>query len=177
MSVMKPIVDIKVETKRLRRRTVILMWNPSISDYVMDDFELDLEMIAESYGDVDFSWEVWDHENVKYGDVFYMIKVGPGVNGVVMHGSFDSSPYEGEDWSARGRKVFYSKLDIDEMIHPDKCPLLTSDELAAEIADFDWYGGHSGRVLTKDQAKKISILWKKYLEKNEDIFKPRAFKF
>ena len=73
--------------------------------------------------------------------------------------------------------MFYSDLDIDEMIHPDKCPLLTSDELAAEIQDFDWYGGNSGRLLTKDQAKKLKTLWKKYLKENEEIFKPRAFKF
>lgn len=174
---MKPIVEIKVETKRLRPKTVILMWNPSISDYKMEGFESDLEMLAESSGCSGFTWEVWDHENVKYGDDFYLIKVGPGVNGVVMHGSVESSPCEGEDWSGRGRKVFYSDLDIDEMIHPDKCPLLTSDELAAEIPDFDWYGGHSGRVLTKDQAKKLKTLWKKYLKENEEIFKPRAFKF
>ena len=48
MYVMKPIVEIKVETKRLRPKTVILMWNPSISDYKMEGFESDLEMLVES---------------------------------------------------------------------------------------------------------------------------------
>lgn len=68
MYVMKPIVEIKVETKRLRPKTVILMWNPSISDYKMEGFESDLEMLVESSGCSGFTWEVWDHENVKYGD-------------------------------------------------------------------------------------------------------------
>ena len=51
---------------------------------------------------------MWDHDKARDGDKFFMVKVGPGVNGVVMSGEFTSDPYQGEDWSGKGRQVFYS---------------------------------------------------------------------
>ena len=60
------------------------------------------------------------------------------------------------------------------MIHPDICPLLTSEELAKEIPDFVWTGGHSGQLLTEEQAVKLQELWDKYLDEKAVIFTPRA---
>ena len=65
-------------------------------------------------------------------------------------------------------------MEIEEMIHPDRCPLLTSERLAIEIPDFAWDGGHSGRILTEEQADKLAILWDRYLKDNADIYEPRA---
>lgn len=41
--------------------------------------------------------------------------------------------------------------------------LLTPEVLTQEIPDFNWYGGHSGRRLDDEDAKKLDSLWKKYL--------------
>ena len=60
------------------------------------------------------------------------------------------------------------------MIHPDRCPLLTSEVLAAEIPDFEWSGGHSGRILTDEQGYKLDELLSKYLKENGEKFTPRA---
>lgn len=156
------------------QKTVILMWNPSISSYTMERFEDDLLKMANSWELEDFNWSVWDYENVKKGDRFFMVKVGPGTNGVVMSGIFTSEPYQDEDWSGKGRKVFYMDMQINEMIHPDKCPILTSDKLAAEIPDFNWTAGQSGQILSEEQADKLNMLWNDYLYENSDIFLPRA---
>lgn len=154
--------------------TIILMWNPSISSYTMERFEEDLVDMVEGYSLDDFNWSVWEHDKAKCGDRFFMIKVGPGSNGVVMSGTFSSEPYQDEDWSGRGRTTFYMDMDIKEMIHPDRCPLLTSDMLAQEIPDFEWTGGHSGQLLSKEQAEKLQVLWDKYLEEKAYIFGPIA---
>jgi hypothetical protein len=52
--------------------------------------------------------------------------------------------------------------------------LITSEELAREISDFVWTGGHSGQLLTEEQAEKLQKLWDKYLDENAVIFAPRA---
>ena len=65
-------------------------------------------------------------------------------------------------------------MEIEEMIHPDRCPLLTSERLAEEIPDFVWNGGHSGQLLTPEQADKLAILWNQYLKDNSEIYEPRA---
>lgn len=169
-------IEIKIEKRESDRlqNTFILMWNPSISSYTIERFNSDLKDMAEGFFLDDFNWSVWDHEQARDGDRFYMVKVGPGTNGIVMSGTFISDPYQGEDWSGKGRTVFYMDMEIEEMIHPDRCPLLTSERLAIEIPDFAWDGGHSGRILTEEQADKLAILWDRYLKDNADIYEPRA---
>lgn len=60
------------------------------------------------------------------------------------------------------------------MMHPDRCPKLTSEQLTEVIPDFKWTGGHSGVVLTSEQAEKLEELWAEYKEKNAEFFVPRA---
>ena len=159
-----------------RQNTFVLMWNPSISSYTMSRFEDDLEALTDGCTLEDFDWDVWDYEKAHEGDKFYLVKVGPGVNGVVMAGTFISDPYKYEDWSGKGRERYYMQMDIKTMIHPDKCHLLTSDLLAREIPDFIWDKGHSGLMLNDEQARKMDELWEIYLEQHADIFKPRAYR-
>ena len=170
-------IELKIEKRDSDRlqNTFILMWNPAISNYKIEEFEEQLRDMSEGFYD-EFSWAVWDHEQARDGDRFYMVKVGPGTNGIVMNGTFTSEPYQGEDWSGKGRTVFYMEMEIEEMIHPDRCPVLTSERLAEEIPDFDWKGGHSGRILTEEQAEKVAILWNQFLKENSFIFEPRAAK-
>ncbi|MBR5856823.1 MAG: hypothetical protein IKY70_06090 [Bacteroidales bacterium] len=145
----------KVDIMRMPK-TFILMWNPSISSYTMERFEEDLRDIANGWKLEDFNWSVWDYENAREGDSFYMVKVGPGTNGIVMSGTFSSNPYQDKDWSGKGRKVFYMDMLIKEMIHPDRCPILSSEKLATEMPDFVWNGGHSGQLLNEEQADKLN---------------------
>lgn len=168
-------IELKIEKRDSDRlqNTFILMWNPAISNYKIEEFEEQLRDMSEGFYD-EFSWAVWDHEQARDGDRFYMVKVGPGTNGIVMSGTFTSEPYQGEDWSGKGRTVFYMEMEIEEMIHPDRCPLLTSERLSMEIPDFTWTEGHSGRILTEEQAERLAILWNHYLKENAFIFEPRA---
>ena len=148
-------------------RTFILEWCPAISSYKMENFEEEFEHFDDAW----FNWSVWEWQDLVPGDEFFMIKCGEGVTGVVMHGFFDSEPYQGEDWSGKGREVYYADLDPDTMIHPDKCPLLSTEALEAVMPDFQWNGGHSGRVLPGEYAIKLRAMWQEYLAKNKDLFK------
>ena len=148
-------------------RTFILEWRPAISSYKMENFEEEFEHFDDAW----FNWSVWEWQDLVPGDEFFMIKCGEGVTGVVMHGFFDSEPYQGEDWSGKGREVYYADLDPDTMIHPDKSPLLTTEALEAEMPDFQWNGGHSGRVLPSEYAIKLRAMWQEYIAKNKDLFK------
>lgn len=166
---MEPIVEVK-------QNTIILMWNPTVSSYTMERFESDLKDLYGGWMDDDFNWSVWEYEKVKEGDKFFMVKVGPGTNGIVMAGKFTSEPYKDEDWSGKKRIVYYMDMEVTHMIHPDRCPLLTSEMLTKEIPDFVWTDGHSGQILNDEQAKKLDALWDAYLNGNLDIFEIRAAK-
>ena len=149
-----------------QNKTFILEWRPAISSYKMADFEEELA----HFDDVWFNWSVWDWKEADEGDEFYLIKCGEGATGIVMHGVITSEPYQGEDWSGQGRVVYYADLEPDIMIHPDKCRLLTTEALEAAMPDFQWNGGHSGRVLSDENADKLRQMWQEYLAMNDDFF-------
>ena len=148
---------------------VVLMWNPAISSYTMNDYLDGME----HFGKYGLNWSVWEYEKVQKYDRFVMVKVGEGRTGIVMSGMIMSDPYSGEDWSGKGRNTHYVALRISVMLHPEKAPLLTTEELMREIPGFDWTGGHSGRVLTDEQGSKVKKLWELHQERTEGLFKDK----
>lgn len=152
----------------MNKNCVILKWNPAISSYNMVRFLNDI-----SWCEPECDWSIFEHEKVKVGDQFFMLKVGHGICGIVAAGTITSDPQPGPDWSKRGRKVFYANYECDIMINPETLPILESRILTEEIPDFDWNGGHSGVVLKKDQAEKLNQLFVQYLQENTALFEDR----
>ena len=142
------------------------MWNPEISSFKMKDYMKGM-LHFDSFG---LNWSVWDHEEIHEFDEFFMVRVGSGKTGIVMKGTVLSDPYLSKDWSGRGRKVYYIDLNVCVMVNPELATLLTTDELAKHIPDFDWTSGHSGRVLTKDQSLKLMNLWDSHQDTIIDEF-------
>ncbi len=157
------------EEKKKSHNTFIMRWNTDISSYKMWEFE-------EAMPDFDeegfyFDWSIWDYKKVQIGDIFYMIRTGGEKNGVVMRGTFIGTPYQDEDWSGQGRKVFYIRMSLTHMIHPDKSPaLLTVEKLNEEIPGFNWSNGHSGEMLSQNQASLLEKLWQDYVDEVHQLF-------
>ena len=145
--------------------TIILFWNPEISSYTIERLRDDLHSCTHVN-----NWSVWEHDKAHKGDRFFMVRCGKGKTGICMSGRFRSEPYRGEDWSGKGREVYYMDLMADTVIDPDILPILPTELLAKKIPSFDWTGGHSGRLLPAKDAKKLERLWKKFLENNDAIF-------
>lgn len=139
-------------------RTYILMWNPAISSVKMDEFE---NYIIDPTQEL--NWSVWDYEDLDFEDRFFLVRVGEGNTGIVMSGTFVSLPWQGEDWRGKGREVFYADLDAESIFHPDREPIITTAQLQEAIPDFDWTDGHSGRVLTNEQAQKLEALYMDFI--------------
>ena len=126
----------------------------------MEDFEQDFHFLE--YGE--FNWSVWDWENARNGDNFYMVKCGEGRTGIVMKGFFTSDPYEADDWSGKNRQVHYMDYRPTFMIHPNHPKgMLTTQKLEKTIPKFEWNGGHSGRELPDELVGKLDALWEEYI--------------
>ncbi|MGN0036045.1 MAG: hypothetical protein ACI36X_02340 [Bacteroidaceae bacterium] len=146
------------------QNTVVLMWNPAVSSFTPEDHRHGIAHLFTDY----FNWSVWEHEKARCGDRFFLVRVGEGRTGIVMSGVFDSQPYEADDWSGRERRVFYMDMLPNVVLDPDEAPMLTTEQLSEAIPSFDWTGGHSGRLLTKDEAKTLEAIWEDFLRKNKD---------
>lgn len=119
---------------------------------------------------IHMNWSVWDHDKAEMNDRFFMVRVGEGNTGIVMAGWMESEPYRGEDWSGKGREVYYMDMDTETVIDTDLAPYISTEQLMKEIPGFDWTGGHSGRILDDEKAEKLERIWTEYLYANPDIF-------
>lgn len=144
-----------------KQKTYVLMWNPSISSVKMEDHVDSIPNLLME----DYNWSVYEYKEAKKGDRFVMVRCGEGKTGIVMSGIFDSNPYQAGDWSGRGRKVFYMDMEPNFIVDPENAEIITTADLRREIPSFDWGGGHSGRLLTEEQARKLDIMLADYLEK------------
>lgn len=103
-----------------------------------------------------------------------MLRVGRGKVGIIASGWFDSEPYEGEDWRGTDEKRHYAYINFDVMILPQRNNILDTKTLQEEIPSVDWKGGHSGVLITEEEANKLEQVWKSFLDENEQLFEPQA---
>ena len=61
------------------------------------------------------------------------------------------------------------------ILNPDEAPMITTTELEKEIPDFQWTGGHSGRILSPEDSRKLEMMWQEFLLKNHDAIDGRTF--
>ena len=154
------------------KNTIILFWNPEVSSFKMGDYQRLLENMECEH----MNWSIHEHEKAHFGDRFFMVCSGRKSAGVCMSGYLVSEPYVDTDWAGKGRVVYYADIAMDYMINPTCLPILPSEEIMKEIPDFDWLGGHSGRVLAPDAAVRLEALWEIFVEQHSSMFGLRANK-
>lgn len=166
-------------------KTFVLFWNPAISSYTLDRLEHDIR--TGTLND-DFNWSIRDYDKAEAGDMFFMVRCKkqpvpgkltesgrqvwePAIDdkcGICMAGSFLSDPYEGEDWSGRGRKTYYVDMYLDYAANPDKMPIIKTSDLMQAVPDFDWSGGASGRELDDESSDKVVEMLKEVVFRNRE---------
>lgn len=145
-------------------KTFILMWNREISSVKLDDF---LYWMENMRGE-DSNWSVTDWKEASIGDRWFLVSCAEsGKKGIVASGVFDSNPWQGEDWSGKGREVYYCDLLPNVLMNPVDGDLISSDYLKYLMPDFEWGGGSSGRVLGEEYARILEDKWHECLEKWE----------
>ncbi len=123
------------------------------------------EMPELIYGGGYFNWSFWEYENVKPGDICYLVRCGDeaGPHGVVLRGKIISGPYQDQDWAGRGRKVFYADWFPQEFIDSENGLPLAPEKLEELMPDFNWRGGHSGRELPEKYERILEDAWCGYI--------------
>ena len=160
-----------------QHNTFLLRWNPAISSYTMDHLDDDmLELARRNWWDDDFDWSVYEWQKARKGDRFFMVREGEGNTGVFAAGRFTSEPYIDEDWSGKGREVYYMQMEFEAVFHPERSEIITTAELERELSHLDWRKGHSGQLLTKEDAVRLELMWRDFVGCNKSMLLPRAVK-
>lgn len=128
-----------------------MRWNPGISSSKIEGFRLTREQWPEGFcGD----WSIYEWEDAGMGDRYVMVRVGEGPNGVVYHGVFLSDPYVDKDWAGTSKMRHYVDISVVDPCDPD-APCVTVEELEEVLPEIEWRKGHSGELLSDEQARKL----------------------
>jgi len=160
--------------KNVTKSAVILRWNPAFSSFGTGSLVYSLgEMTSHPRGRMD--WSVFDYKHVHKGDECYLLKVGAGPVGICLYGKILTEPYKNDDWSGKGRTTYYVDLRPKVCINPLCLPILPTSELETVLPDFNWRTGHSGEILTPEQARKLKRLWDSFLTANAELLSSNFF--
>ena len=138
-------------------KTYLLRWNPTISSFKLDDYRDVLSKYPGGFSGM--NWSVYEWEKAHKGDHFYMLRTGDDKAGIVFRGVFTSDPYPGEDWAGNGKQRYYMDMDSYDCVPADVQSPIGIEELEKAVPDIDWRRGHSGQLLSEEDADKLDELW------------------
>lgn len=154
----------------LDMKTYILLWNPAISDYSFKSYSREY---LRNVGSV-MTWELREFENVEPGDRVFWLRCGEGNTGILMAGSIYESPFQEAHWKNPGEMTSYAPFLVEYAVDPEEVPIITTEMLQKEMPEFDWNGGHSGRLLNPEYAEKLEMMWAKYVLEHVDMFESKS---
>lgn len=159
-----------------QRKVYVLRWNPAISSCTYESFVDDLEWFkagawvdSERWGnDKALYWNVYDWKSVEYMDLFVMVQVGKGKTGIVGCGYLHSYPLQNEKPDGTLGRTRFFKLSYLFMQDPAKSNILSGEELCSAVPEVDWMHGHSGELLSTENAEKLALFMVKSLKDVDD---------
>ena len=128
-------------------RTYLMRWNPTISSFTEKDFEACMENRV--HGMFRMDWSIYEWQEARRGDFFYMMRTGDDKAGIVFSGQFLSDPYPADDWAGSSKRRMYVDM-ICYNAEPGAAPHISLEKLQAAIPSFDWQKGHSGELLSEE---------------------------
>ena len=134
----------------------LMRWNPSISSFTEKDYK---ECVANmENGFFRMNWSIYEWEEARRGDSFYMLRTGDYKAGIVFSGQFISDPYPADDWAGSTKRRMYVDLICIDPTDPREKPCLSLEKIKKEIPGFDWSKGHSGALLPEEVVTKLDEL-------------------
>ena len=135
----------------------LMRWNPTISSFKEKNFEACVE--NQVHGMFRMNWSIYEWQEARRGDLFYMMRTGDDKSGIAFNGLFISDPYPADDWAGSNKRRMYVDMVCTNSMEPEGAPLLSLEELQAAIPDYDWSKGHSGELLSEEITTPLDEMW------------------
>ena len=135
----------------------LMRWNPRISSFKEQDYKQCVENLQD--GKFRLNWSIYEWEEARRGDMFYMLRVGDDNAGLAFNGYFLSDPYTGDDWAGSTKRRCYVDMVCQNVVDPEEEPFISLKRLKEVIPAYNWEKGHSGELLSKEVREKLDELW------------------
>ena len=149
-------VAFEVVPMLMEARTYLMRWNPAISSFTEKDFETCVENSV--HGMFRMDWSIYEWQEARRGDFFYMMRTGDDKAGIVFSGQFLSDPYPADDWAGSTKRRMYVDM-ICYNAESGSAPHISLEKLQTAIPAKDWQKGHSGELLSEEITTQLDELW------------------
>lgn len=139
-----------------KSKTYLMCWNPSISSFTEKDYEECVNNMV--HGMFRMNWSIYEWEEARRGDMFFMMRVGDDKAGIVFLGQFITDPYPGDDWAGSTKRRMYVDMVCMNPVEPGAKPRISLEKLQESIPTVDWSKGHSGVLLSEEVVTTLDIL-------------------
>ena len=139
-----------------KSKTYLMCWNPSISSFTEKDYEECVNNMV--HGMFRMKWSIYEWEEARRGDLFFMMRVGDDKAGIVFLGQFITDPYPGDDWAGSTKRRMYVDMVCMNPVEPGAKPRISLEKLQESIPTVDWSKGHSGVLLSEEVVTTLDIL-------------------
>ena len=139
-----------------KSKTYLMCWNPSISSFTEKDYEECVNNMV--HGMFRMNWSIYEWEEARRGDMFFMMRVGDDKAGIVFLGQFITDPYPGDDWAGSTKRRMYVEMVCMNPVEPGAKPRISLEKLQESIPTVDWSKGHSGVLLSEEVVTTLDIL-------------------
>ena len=146
-------VTFEVVPLLMEARTYLMRWNPTISSFTEKDFEACMENRV--HGMFRMDWSIYEWQEARRGDFFYMMRIGDDKAGIVFTGQFISDPYPGDDWAGTNKRRMYVDMIVTNSVEPGAAPRVSLEKLQEAIPEYEWAKGHSGVLLSEEIVTKL----------------------
>ena len=140
----------------MEARTYLMRWNPTISSFTEKYFETCMENRV--HGMFRMNWSIYDWQEARRGDFFYMMRTGDDKAGIVFCGQFLSDPYPADDWAGSTKRRMYVDMVCYDA-ESGATPHISLEKLQSTIPTIEWQKGHSGELLSDEITAQLDKMW------------------
>lgn len=149
--------------------TYVLRWKSALSrvftlstlERCMKRFDYDLNIL---------SMRIRDWQNVREGDVLYVIHEAEGATGIVLRGIIMHGPHTYKDWCIEEHADRLIDIHVNQIMHPDKAILPDTRHFEERWNNDEWKGCKYLTLIDKQTAEELDNLFNSYLKKNKEQF-------
>ena len=142
-------------------RYYLMRWNPAVSSFADKDYK---DCIAKLVHDMfRMNWSIYDWQEARRGDFFFMMRTGDDKAGIVFTGMFITDLYFSRLDTRAGPKLKSQNVcrygPLQSISSPQHKPQNLST--VGIPPSLEWAQGHSGELLSEDVVKQLKLLWDK----------------
>ena len=136
-------------------KTFIVEWNPQESSFGLEDFSHAISSME--FGDL--PWMFRRRCGIRSGDNFYLVKVGDGLEGIVMKGFFRTQPeaYSGD--ADGGFRTFLRPTFMIDVRRNEN--IIRKEMLSSSLPALPW--GDGVFLMNSHECDVLSGMWEEYL--------------